>query len=205
MNAPFLNAPFIQRLKTHLSYSWYLYLLWAGLAAALWATVYDRLAAPAPNEQLTVFTTVAPLDEDAFSQAMGEACGEGLRMAYASYTPQADYQFAMVLATRLMSCDILILPESIIGEDFEKNSLYPLDPQLLESRCAQPLEYRVVDGVCYGALVYDPETPWENGFTRLYGTGFTERYYLFLGPESVNTGAESDLALSAAAFLLEGS
>ena len=199
-----MNAAFFQKLKTHLSYSWYLYLLWAGLSIALWATVFDRLAAPAPNEQLTVFTTVSPLDEEVFSQTMRNECGEGLKIAYASYVPQADYQFAMILATRLMSSDILILPESVLGEGFEINSLYPLDTALLKSYCSQPLSYRSVDGVPYGALIYDPEAPKENGFTRLYGTGFIERYYLFLGPESVNTGAESDLALLAAAFLLEG-
>lgn len=196
------------QLSTHLHYHWWKYVLLMVLSIAVWTSVFDTLAKPAPNEKVGIVFFGDSLDVTGLHTDLSNAIGSLTEQKIASLDVSqtfADYEhLGQILMARAYDCDLLMLPAELV----DKLSAYGFFAPLPEIPRDIPVYTQEKDGetVAYGLEIYKPGR--QNRFSSFCSGEQT--YYVFLSKESVNlaglngNGTQTDdAALRILEYLME--
>ncbi len=197
----------MNKLKAHIQYSWWKYLLIAVAVAAIWVLIFNRIAVPADNEKIAVTFVGAKLDSSMLEEKLGAEIAERSRQKIRDVGVEVvlsddDYMFSMIMATRLLTKDFIIVEEKFLKNEFCKDYFLPLP----EEKAKQHFPH--------GEMYYENGIPY--GFVLNADSNFCDFYHgndkcvVFICSKSVNAmqfygngTASDDAAIRAIQFLLE--
>lgn len=200
----------MKKLTDHLQRSLWIYLLIAVVVIAFWVTVFDILASPADNEQVSILFIGPELDsaalEEELTAKIESLTEQPIRQINVDVVNTRDHSvIAQLLATRGNDTDLIILPGEML-KDGSWGSYFPeLPREKLDPLLAEP-SYYYEEEVPYGILLGSGEG--DSRFGAFYPGD--DACYVFFGSRSVNlgglfsVGAETDdAALAIVKYLLE--
>lgn len=198
-------------MKDYLRYNWWKYLCIIAASTLLWCTVFSAIAQPRSDERVNVLFIGTRLDtpalKDEIVAALPELSNQPIESVRVDLTLPDIIPYAMLLSTRVMEYDIIIIEEPYLREYTGQQHFSPSSEQL--QSCfpnAQPY-YEEADGytLIFGYVLYD--TQQQNIFSEHYSG--ENRCYLFVSPESVNFDTlngegepGNDAALKVAQYLM---
>ncbi len=179
----------------------YLYLLWAMIAAMLWGWIFSFVTNTTPNKKVTVFINTYACSDTDLAVELEKDKPENIKMIKVH-----PFSFSLFDSSTFVKGDIYIIKSSEIETYLP--SFCPLNEQF---RAENPLYqyYYAEDGTAWGIKVYDAET--STGVATEYLTYTVEGapqedYYLFFNADSIHIGAlngsSSDAALTVAENLI---
>lgn len=175
------------RVRIHLQYGWWIYLLIVAAAAVVWCTVFAGLAQPRANERLNL-VLVGEFDAEALSEDLLETLeGKTVRPLKEINVEVVSGENGMLADIITMRCigdtDLIIFEASYLLEDME-SCVAALDDDMLDTYIGHSERYEE-NGEALGLLLYDGEKK----------TNFSEYYsghdvcWAFVTPVSQNAAA----------------
>ncbi|MGM9608878.1 MAG: hypothetical protein ACI3XE_01485 [Eubacteriales bacterium] len=179
----------------------YLYLLWAMIAAMLWGWIFSFVTNTTPSKKVTVFINTYACSDTDLAVELEKDKPENIKMIKVH-----PFSFSLFDSSTFVNGDIYIIKSSEIETYLP--SFCPLNEQF---RVENPLYeyYYGEDGTAWGIKVYDAAT--STGVATEYLTYTVEGapqedYYLFFNADSIHIGAlngsPSDAALTVAENLI---
>ena len=177
-------------LSTHLSKTWYAYLLWLILAIILWAWLFSVKTAYKEDETVYIFFGTYTCDESGMKDRLYVDKPDKIKNIVVYNVAPNDEYFDVFYQTRcLTEADIIVLPESKCDKNSYKSNFCPLDTEYIESYLGN-CEYSERDGVKYGIKVFDKESLFgvATGYIDYTARKDAEDYYLFFNKKSLHLG-----------------
>lgn len=208
-------TPMKKRLQDHLTYFWWVYVLYAIAIALAWGSAFTALAKPADNEQIILFIGGESLDVESLSadllSLLPSQSGQNIREVNVEAMVPGTYAFDSILSTRaLAGTDLVILSEDAMKSNIGYTHFLPLEETDLIAEFGDGLDYYTEEGIIYG-IVLRVSGGEDTHFSEALAEGDVTTYYLFFNAFSVNLGDWNDqgtgtdtAALDAARWLLEG-
>ena len=179
----------------------YLYLLWALIAAMLWGWIFSFVTNTVPSKKVTVFVNTYACSDTDLAVELEKNKPENIKMIKVH-----PFSFSLFDSSTFVNGDIYIIKSSEIETYLP--SFCPLNEQFREEN---PLYqyYCGEDGTAWGIKVYDAAT--STGVATKYLTYTAEGvpqedYYLFFNADSIHigglNGSPSDAALAVAENLI---
>ncbi|MGN1040490.1 MAG: hypothetical protein ACI4QL_03575 [Candidatus Fimimonas sp.] len=198
----------MNKFSAHLQRCWWKYLAIALVVVAIWALMFNKLAVPADNEKIAVSFIGSKLDTSAFEENLHAAIAERTSQKIRDVSVEVvlsndDYMFAMIMATRLLTKDLIIVEEKFLTQDFCKDYFLPLPQEKVLQNFPDAQLYSE-NGVAYGFVLDNPN----NNFAEFYHGA--DKCVAFISSKSPNAmqfygkgEPADDAAICAIQFLLE--
>lgn len=196
------------RIRAHFRYSWWVYLVIAAAATALWCSVFAKLADPKADEMLNI-TFVGETEPADFSDDLRKALegktSKPLKEINLEVVSSTNGMIGDIIAMRCLGgTDLIIFEEDALLEPMSSN-FGGLDREQMRERFGDAVFYEE-DGDLMGLLLYDGEAGCR--FLRYYSGN--QKCWVFIPPKAENTArlngegdAEDDAALQAIQYLME--
>ncbi len=183
----------MNKLKAHLQYFWWKYLLVLVGIVFLWTSVFSTLAKPDDNEQVVVSHFGTDYDYAAMNNEILEKLPSitPQTLKTASFTTVAsanDSMLSQLIQTRIYTSDIMILSEEMVSDDLLKFNFKQIPQNIIAEYFTDNLsdfEFYNVDGKPFG-IILNPLSG-KNNFSKYY-TG-TKKCIAVFSCESVNLAA----------------
>lgn len=199
-----------EKLRNHLVYNWWLYLVSAVLVLALWLTVFARLAQPKANEQINITYIGTSFDhmklQSDLYDSLPQRTAQGIkRISVENAVIEGEYDLNTLLRARAAgNCDFFIIENSVL-ENYKIN-LASYFPQL-ESEAVESI-FGNVDKVAEEGKIFGLNC---NSGMKIsdYYSGKSE-CKIFFNKNSVNLSSlfdgksEQDAAVQVIKYLTEG-
>ncbi len=181
-----------KRLSSHFQYGFWIYVVVAVLSIALWCGLFSVIYEPSANEKVSVFMLSDKMDpkilEDHLDSRIGKLTTQEIKEVNVEATYVKIEDAYTILASRVLSCDILIIPESMLIPDENGNSIIPTNHfSSLPQEIIGNFAFDEKDMFYYGDLpfgIYISGGAKETLVDHLYET--EERFVLFLSAYSPN-------------------
>lgn len=179
-----MNAVLSKKIKSHISFNWWKYLLLAAAFIAIWAYIFHLIGIPKDNEKIEICFVGDNVNDESLSEDISNALPsiskqyiEEVNIEVLNYAD--DYLMSITLATRLTGgTDFLIFEADKIGT--LKNFIEPVDKEKFTAYFGE-LEFYNQDGVDYGFKISG-----KGKFSNYYSG--SKECYVFFSPASVNLG-----------------
>ena len=199
-------------MRKQFQFTWWKYLIAILIPIILWCSVFDILAQPKKNQQLSILYVGSDLDTDSLRQqivnTLPSLTDQSIKEISVDAVSPQNMDSLSVLTARTFEYDILIFQESSILPNMGQNVFWSLPDDLMShfSGISPYREDTEAGSLPYGFLLCDGKTA--NSFSACYSG--TETCYLFLSPKSENLDTLNqngkkgdDAALRIAQYLLE--
>ncbi len=195
----------MNKLLRHLRVNWWMYLCAALIVVAVWLLLFNYVATPKPNQQIAI-TYVgtklesSQLESDLYNFLQSATSQQINKVSVEVTLSDDDYMFTMLMATRILTKDLIIVDRSYVSETFCADYFLPLPQTVVDM--FPDAEFYMQDGEIYGFCPSSDST-----FARYYGG--ENNCCIFLCSYSVNAGQAygkgevgDDAALQTIKFLL---
>ncbi len=204
-----------KRLASHLQYSWWIYVVVAVLAIALWCGLFSVIYEPSANEKIDVFVLSNKIDADLLEQNLAQNIKKITNQNIKKVGVEAFFDNIensyTILASRVLSNDLLIIPLSALTPDendmmvIATNHFSPLPKGVLDMFKFEDGDLFYYKDEAFGIIVGGGNK--QTLFDTLYKPD--EKYVLFLSAYSKNMDAlfgqgvkGDDAAISVLSYIL---
>lgn len=179
-------------MKTILSRTWFLYVLWALVSGTVAPWIISLVNAPSSSEKVQLFLSGYSYDDEKLNNALSSAKPAYLREISFRFGVPGDVKFASLYdGYARSSADIIILPAESVNSNKCQYDFLRLDKETA-LKTFGPVTIYEDSGYSYGLKVYDSQshTGWASSCISYSKEVVDEQdYYLFFNRSSVHTGA----------------
>lgn len=200
-------------MKNHLQFNWWKYLIIMILPIIVWCGIFDALAAPKPNEKVSILFIGEALDSQKLQQELWQVLPQRTEQPLREITVETalprEAAYQGQLTAWSLQYDIIIIPKDYMRQFLGQSVFVRLTQEMLRQFPAvTPYEEFIEDGTSlpFGLTLFDGTQ--QNRFAGCYADN--QACYLFISPYSVNFNtlneagkAGDDAALQAVLYLLE--
>lgn len=182
----------IKKFKEHFFAKWYLYLIWAAVAALLWSWIFGLLTRPDDNEKVTVFVGTPYCEQQQLEAELKKDTPQYLRETEVLYFNPDNYNFEMFFTVKSPESDVFILTRDVI-ESAGVERFLSFEKSAAEAAFGSGVGLLEVDGAYYGVkldgakdyirgdeergdiyILFNKNSPHTGGLSAAEFTGATE-------------------------------
>ena len=171
-----------RKIKAFLSFNWFFILLIYICSFVGFYYLFDVLKTPQYNENINIFIGINHLDSKNMEKDLyNDVKDKSIKAVDVDYSNPNDSYYSIVFNTRgLVNTDILILPESSIGNSNYSTYFIELKDNIITKYVNKSISYTSYNNTNFGINA--------TSFINKYNNDNTNEYYLFFNKKSNKIG-----------------